>query len=71
MDAWLLAFVHLSLICGKVELRGTEVGDGVLQALSATQTPVSGSNWFQGTADAVRQFAWLIEVRIKTRFLAQ
>eukprot|EP00271_Cylindrocystis_brebissonii_P023053 TRINITY_DN924_c0_g3_i1.p1 TRINITY_DN924_c0_g3~~TRINITY_DN924_c0_g3_i1.p1 ORF type:complete len:525 (+),score=102.90 TRINITY_DN924_c0_g3_i1:42-1616(+) len=35
--------------------------DGFVEALSATQTPVSGSNWFQGTADAVRQFSWLIE----------
>lgn len=35
--------------------------DGFVEALSATQTPVTGSNWFQGTADAVRQFSWLIE----------
>eukprot|EP00271_Cylindrocystis_brebissonii_P023052 TRINITY_DN924_c0_g2_i1.p1 TRINITY_DN924_c0_g2~~TRINITY_DN924_c0_g2_i1.p1 ORF type:complete len:539 (+),score=85.14 TRINITY_DN924_c0_g2_i1:52-1617(+) len=35
--------------------------DGFVEALSATQTPVGGSNWFQGTADAVRQFSWLIE----------
>lgn len=33
----------------------------IFQTLSATQTPINGSNWFQGTADAVRQFAWLFE----------
>ncbi|MFS7918940.1 Glucose-1-phosphate adenylyltransferase large subunit 3, chloroplastic/amyloplastic [Helianthus anomalus] len=32
------------------------------QALSATQTPgEEGKRWFQGTADAVRQFHWLFE----------
>lgn len=36
------------------------------QVLAATQTPgVAGKNWFQGTADAVRQFHWLFEVPIK------
>lgn len=35
----------------------------VLQALAATQTPgEAGKRWFQGTADAVRQFHWLFEV---------
>lgn len=34
-----------------------------LQVLAATQTPgESGKKWFQGTADAVRQFHWLFEV---------
>lgn len=33
------------------------------QVLAATQTPgEAGMNWFQGTADAVRQFVWLFEV---------
>lgn len=33
------------------------------QVLAATQTPgESGKKWFQGTADAVRQFHWLFEV---------
>lgn len=33
------------------------------QVLAATQTPgESGKNWFQGTADAVRQFTWVFEV---------
>ena len=30
------------------------------QTLAATQTPgEDGKKWFQGTADAVRQFTWL------------
>ncbi|KAJ1378681.1 ADP-glucose pyrophosphorylase large subunit 4 [Sesbania bispinosa] len=30
--------------------------------LAATQTPgEAGKNWFQGAADAVRQFHWLFE----------
>ena len=34
-----------------------------LQVLAATQTPGElGKKWFQGTADAVRQFHWLFEV---------
>lgn len=33
------------------------------QVLAATQTPGdAGKKWFQGTADAVRQFGWLFEV---------
>lgn len=36
----------------------------VKQVLAATQTPgEAGMNWFQGTADAVRQFTWLFEVQ--------
>ncbi|KAJ0009805.1 hypothetical protein Pint_34708 [Pistacia integerrima] len=32
------------------------------QVLAATQTPgETGKNWFQGTADAVRQFTWVFE----------
>lgn len=34
-----------------------------VQVLAATQTPgEAGMNWFQGTADAVRQFIWVFEV---------
>ena len=34
-----------------------------MQVLAATQTPgEAGMNWFQGTADAVRQFIWVFEV---------
>lgn len=34
--------------------------DGFVEVLAAQQTPVS-ANWFQGTADAVRQYLWLFE----------
>lgn len=34
--------------------------DGFVEVLAAQQTP-SSTNWFQGTADAVRQYLWLIE----------
>ncbi|KAF5736836.1 ADP glucose pyrophosphorylase [Tripterygium wilfordii] len=41
---------------------GVTFGEGYVEALSATQTPgVEGKRWFQGTADAVRQFHWLFE----------
>ncbi|OAY55815.1 glucose-1-phosphate adenylyltransferase large subunit 3, chloroplastic/amyloplastic [Manihot esculenta] len=37
-------------------------GDGYVEVLAATQTPgEEGKRWFQGTADAVRQFHWLFE----------
>lgn len=35
------------------------------QVLAATQTTGEGGlEWFQGTADAVRQYLWLFEVRV-------
>lgn len=34
-------------------------GDGFVEVLAATQTP-SATEWFQGTADAVRQYTWLL-----------
>ncbi|KAL9418134.1 hypothetical protein AB3S75_041034 [Citrus x aurantiifolia] len=41
---------------------GINFGDGFVEVLAATQTPgESGKNWFQGTADAVRQFTWVFE----------
>ncbi|CAK9318615.1 unnamed protein product [Citrullus colocynthis] len=41
---------------------GVTFGDGYIEVLAATQTPgEAGKNWFQGTADAVRQFHWLFE----------
>ncbi|KAK8541017.1 hypothetical protein V6N13_061064 [Hibiscus sabdariffa] len=41
---------------------GVNFGDGFVEVLAATQTPgESGKKWFQGTADAVRQFLWLFE----------
>ncbi|KAJ8486179.1 hypothetical protein OPV22_018664 [Ensete ventricosum] len=38
---------------------GINFGDGFVEVLAATRSPgESGMNWFQGTADAVRQFTW-------------
>lgn len=37
----------------------------LIQVLAATQTPgEKGLDWFQGTADAVRQYLWLFEVHL-------
>lgn len=34
-----------------------------MKVLAATQTAgETGKKWFQGTADAVRQFIWVLEV---------
>jgi hypothetical protein len=42
----------------------------LFQVLAATQTPgEQGKKWFQGTADAVRQFHWLFEVFISLKQL--
>ncbi|KAL6897380.1 hypothetical protein ACP4OV_007076 [Aristida adscensionis] len=41
---------------------GVGFGFGSVEVLAATQTAgESGKKWFQGTADAVRQFLWLFE----------
>ncbi|CAK8564348.1 unnamed protein product [Lathyrus sativus] len=41
---------------------GITFGDGSVEVLAATQTQgEQGKRWFQGTADAVRQFHWLFE----------
>ncbi|KAJ7957772.1 Glucose-1-phosphate adenylyltransferase [Quillaja saponaria] len=41
---------------------GVNFGDGFVEVLAATQTPgEAGNKWFQGTADAVRQFVWVFE----------
>ncbi|KAG5018277.1 hypothetical protein JHK87_014132 [Glycine soja] len=41
---------------------GMTFGDGFVEVLAATQTPgEAGKKWFQGTADAVRQFIWVFE----------
>ena len=38
----------------------------MIQVLAATQTPgEAGMNWFQGTADAVRQFMWVFEASVQ------
>ncbi|KAK9147180.1 hypothetical protein Sjap_007083 [Stephania japonica] len=43
-------------------INGLNFGDGFVEVLAATQTPgESGNKWFQGTADAVRQFLWLFQ----------
>ncbi|KAA3490411.1 ADP-glucose pyrophosphorylase small subunit ADPGp-2 [Gossypium australe] len=44
---------------------GVNFGDGFVEVLAATQTPgEAGKKWFQGTADAVRQFVWVFEKHI-------
>ncbi|KAB1214228.1 Glucose-1-phosphate adenylyltransferase large subunit 1, chloroplastic [Morella rubra] len=51
---------------------GVTFGDGYVEVLAATQTPgEAGKRWFQGTADAVRQFHWLFEgvLRVGSREL--
>ncbi|XP_047322388.1 glucose-1-phosphate adenylyltransferase large subunit 1-like [Impatiens glandulifera] len=41
---------------------GVSFGDGFVEVLAATQTAgETGLKWFQGTADAVRQFSWVFE----------
>lgn len=41
---------------------GLNFGDGFVEVLAATQTAgETGKQWFQGTADAVRQFIWVFE----------
>ena len=45
-------------------------GEGFVEVLAATQTSgEAGKKWFQGTADAVRQFLWVFE-NAKTRMLS-
>jgi glucose-1-phosphate adenylyltransferase len=39
---------------------GLGVGDNFVEVLAAHQTP-DNPNWFQGTADAVRQYLWLFQ----------
>nr|AAF66436.1 ADP-glucose pyrophosphorylase large subunit [Perilla frutescens] len=41
---------------------GVSFGDGFVEVLAATHTAgETGNQWFQGTADAVRQFTWVFE----------
>jgi glucose-1-phosphate adenylyltransferase len=41
---------------------GCNFGDGYVEVLAAAQRPGSGGDkWFEGTADAVRQYLWLLE----------
>lgn len=51
--------------CGSLSMSCDNVIEYFLekQVLAATQTPGErGKKWFQGTADAVRQFIWVFEV---------
>ncbi|XP_024367955.1 glucose-1-phosphate adenylyltransferase large subunit 1 isoform X2 [Physcomitrium patens] len=41
---------------------GSSFGDGYVEVLAAAQRPgFGGDKWFGGTADAVRQYLWLLE----------
>jgi glucose-1-phosphate adenylyltransferase len=44
---------------------GSYSNEGFVEVLAATQSPISNS-WFQGTADAVRQYLWLFESTTRT-----
>jgi hypothetical protein len=33
-----------------------------MQVLAATQMPEEPAGWFQGTADSIRKFIWILEV---------
>ncbi|KAK3431824.1 hypothetical protein EUGRSUZ_E03793 [Eucalyptus grandis] len=47
---------------------GVSFGDGFVEVLAATQTPgEAGKRWFQGTADAIRQFIWVFEANAKNK----
>ncbi|GBG83793.1 hypothetical protein CBR_g37593 [Chara braunii] len=47
---------------------GITFADGFVEVLAATQTPgEGGQEWFQGTADAVRQYLWLLEQDLSHR----
>ncbi|CAO2170731.1 unnamed protein product [Urochloa humidicola] len=35
--------------------------DGSVQVLAATQMPEEPTGWFEGTADAIRKFVWILE----------
>lgn len=40
---------------------GINFTDGSVEVLAATQMPGEAAGWFQGTADAVRKFIWVLE----------
>ncbi|TVU21513.1 hypothetical protein EJB05_31153, partial [Eragrostis curvula] len=40
---------------------GINFNDGSVQVLAATQMPEEPAGWFQGTADAIRKFIWVLE----------
>ena len=43
---------------------GSYKAEGFVEVLAASQTPRS-TEWFQGTADAVRQYIWLFEEAVR------
>ena len=43
---------------------GSYTRQGFVEVLAAQQSP-ENPDWFQGTADAVRQYLWLFKVRAK------
>ena len=43
---------------------GGYTSKGFVEVLAASQSP-SSTKWFQGTADAVRQYLWLFENAIR------
>ncbi len=47
-------------ICTQNANVGSYKQEGFVEVLAATQSPRSTA-WFQGTADAVRQYIWLFE----------
>ncbi|XP_074570405.1 glucose-1-phosphate adenylyltransferase large subunit 1-like [Curcuma longa] len=52
---------HISRTFGDVV---SNFGGGFAEVLAATQSPgETGMNWFQGTADAIRQFSWVFDDR--------
>uniref|UniRef100_A0A0A9GR74 glucose-1-phosphate adenylyltransferase n=1 Tax=Arundo donax TaxID=35708 RepID=A0A0A9GR74_ARUDO len=40
---------------------GINFTDGSVQVLAATQMPEEPAGWFQGTADAIRKFIWVLQ----------
>ncbi len=55
---------QVSIRCSCASLQNSNVGGynskGFVEVLAASQSTVS-KQWFQGTADAVRQYLWLFE----------
>nr|AAB38781.1 ADP-glucose pyrophosphorylase large subunit [Oryza sativa Japonica Group] len=51
--------IHHTYLVGGINLT-----DGSVQVLAATQMPDEPAGWFQGTADAIRKFMWILEDHI-------
>lgn len=72
LQAWYVLFAKQLLFhsySDVVAVQNANVGsysnEGFVEVLAATQSPKSTA-WFQGTADAVRQYLWLFENTIRT-----